>query len=124
MCKCPHCGKRINVGKLLRSGKPTAAQREAARLNGAKGGRPKKPSARHLTVKSTNAAGIMTMSSNSGHARIDKARAWTINIVWPSSSETHTAEKSSIDAALRLVKRGLKNGAFRATITSNRVALP
>ena len=46
MCKCPHCGKQINVGKLLRSGKPTAAQREAARLNGAKGGRPKKPSAR------------------------------------------------------------------------------
>lgn len=46
MCKCPHCGKRINVGKLLRSGKPTAAQREAARRNGAKGGRPKKPSAR------------------------------------------------------------------------------
>jgi hypothetical protein len=43
---CPHCGKRINVGKLLRSKRPTPAQKEAARLNGAKGGRPKKPSAR------------------------------------------------------------------------------
>jgi len=38
---CPHCGKRINVGKLLRSNRPTAAQKEAARLNGLKGGRPK-----------------------------------------------------------------------------------
>jgi len=38
---CPHCGKRINVGKLLRSKRPTAAQKEAARLNGSKGGRPK-----------------------------------------------------------------------------------
>lgn len=44
--KCPHCGKQINVGKLLRSKKPTAAQRAAAKLNGAKGGRPKKPVAR------------------------------------------------------------------------------
>lgn len=43
---CPHCGKRINVGKLLRSKRPTAAQKEAARLNGAKGGRPKTPKAK------------------------------------------------------------------------------
>ena len=43
---CPHCGKRINVGKLLRSKRPTAAQKEAARLNGAKGGRPKAPKAK------------------------------------------------------------------------------
>lgn len=45
---CPHCGKRINVGKLLRSKRPTAAQKEAARLNGAKGGRPKAPNAKPL----------------------------------------------------------------------------
>ena len=43
---CPHCHKRINVGKLLRSKRPTAEQRAAAKLNGAKGGRPKKPVAR------------------------------------------------------------------------------
>ena len=43
---CPHCGKGINIGKLLRSKKPTAAQRAAAKLNGAKGGRPKKADAR------------------------------------------------------------------------------
>ena len=43
---CPHCGKRINVGKLLRSKRPTAAQKKAARLNGAKGGRPKAPKAK------------------------------------------------------------------------------
>ena len=40
--KCPHCGKKINVGALLRSKRPTAAQKEAAKLNGKKGGRPKK----------------------------------------------------------------------------------
>lgn len=40
--KCPHCRKKINVGALLRSKRPTAAQKEAAKLNGKKGGRPKK----------------------------------------------------------------------------------
>jgi len=39
---CPHCGKKINVGALLRSKRPTPAQQEAAKLNGKKGGRPKK----------------------------------------------------------------------------------
>jgi len=43
---CPHCGKRINVGKLLRSKRTTEAQREAAQLNGLKGGRPKSPKAK------------------------------------------------------------------------------
>lgn len=46
LVNCPHCGKRINVGKLLRSKRPTAAQKEAARLNGLKGGRPKAPKAK------------------------------------------------------------------------------
>jgi hypothetical protein len=40
--KCPHCGKRINVGALLRSKRPSAAQKAAAKLNGKKGGRPRK----------------------------------------------------------------------------------
>ena len=53
--KCPHCGKQINVGKLLRSKKPTAAQRAAAKLNGAKGGRPKKPVARMPNARLTDA---------------------------------------------------------------------
>lgn len=39
--KCPHCKKNINVGSLIRSVN-SPAQREAARLNGAKGGRPRK----------------------------------------------------------------------------------
>lgn len=39
---CPHCNKPLNIGKLLRSKRPTAAQKEAAKLNGAKGGRPRK----------------------------------------------------------------------------------
>lgn len=47
---CPHCGKRINVGKLLRSKRPTVAQKEAARLNGAKGGRPKAPKAKSPNI--------------------------------------------------------------------------
>jgi hypothetical protein len=38
---CPHCKKLINVGALLGS-VSTEAKAEAARANGAKGGRPKK----------------------------------------------------------------------------------
>jgi hypothetical protein len=38
---CPHCKKPINVGALLGS-VSTEAKAEAARANGAKGGRPKK----------------------------------------------------------------------------------
>jgi hypothetical protein len=51
---CPNCGKRINVGKLLRSKRPTAAQRDAARLNGAKGGRPIAPKAKSPNDKLTD----------------------------------------------------------------------
>jgi hypothetical protein len=39
--KCPKCKTPLNVGKVLRSKKPTRAQQEAARVNGKKGGRPK-----------------------------------------------------------------------------------
>jgi len=39
---CPHCGKKINVGALLRSKRPTPAQQKASKLNGKRGGRPKK----------------------------------------------------------------------------------
>jgi hypothetical protein len=53
---CPHCGKRINVGRLLRSKRPTSAQKEAARLNGAKGGRPKAPEAKSPNDKLTRDA--------------------------------------------------------------------
>lgn len=38
---CPHCGKPINVGKLIGS-KSTPAKAAAARANGKKGGRPRK----------------------------------------------------------------------------------
>ncbi len=38
---CPHCGKEFNVGLLLGKAK-TDRKAEAARLNGRKGGRPKK----------------------------------------------------------------------------------
>ena len=51
--KCPHCGHQINVGKLLRSKKPSAAQIEAAKLNGSKGGRPKKRVAKPLNAELT-----------------------------------------------------------------------
>ena len=60
---CPHCGKRINVGRLLRSKRPTAAQKEAARLNGAKGGRPKA-----LKAKSSNESSSPTAADGSGGA--------------------------------------------------------
>lgn len=39
--KCPHCGKKINVGALMGSRK-TKAKSLAARENGKLGGRPKK----------------------------------------------------------------------------------
>lgn len=39
--KCPHCGKKINVGSLMGSVK-SKAKTAAARANGAKGGRPRK----------------------------------------------------------------------------------
>lgn len=39
--KCPHCGKKINVGSLMGSQR-TKAKSNAARENGKKGGRPKK----------------------------------------------------------------------------------
>ncbi len=38
---CPHCGKEFNVGLLLGRTK-TDRKAEAARLNGRKGGRPRK----------------------------------------------------------------------------------
>lgn len=38
---CPHCGKSINVGALIGSVK-SRAKTKAARLNGKKGGRPRK----------------------------------------------------------------------------------
>lgn len=38
---CPHCGKNINIGKLIGSRK-SAAKSRAARENGKRGGRPKK----------------------------------------------------------------------------------
>lgn len=41
--RCPSCKNPVNIGKLLRGKKPTAAQREASRVNGAKSkGRPRK----------------------------------------------------------------------------------
>jgi len=39
--ECPHCHRQINVGALLGS-VSSQAKAEAARLNGAKGGLPKK----------------------------------------------------------------------------------
>lgn len=39
--KCPHCGKKINVGALI-GARSTPKKAEAARRNGAKGGRPSK----------------------------------------------------------------------------------
>ena len=39
--KCPHCGKKINVGSLMGS-RRTKAKSNAARENGKLGGRPKK----------------------------------------------------------------------------------
>lgn len=39
--KCPKCKTEINIGSLIRSVN-SKAQQEAARRNGAKGGRPKK----------------------------------------------------------------------------------
>jgi len=39
--KCPKCGSEINVGAMMGS-VSSEAKREAARANGAKGGRPKK----------------------------------------------------------------------------------
>ena len=38
---CPHCGKEFNVGLLLGKAR-TERKAEASRLNGKKGGRPKK----------------------------------------------------------------------------------
>ncbi len=38
---CPHCGKEFNVGLLLGKSK-SDRKAEAARLNGRKGGRPRK----------------------------------------------------------------------------------
>jgi hypothetical protein len=40
--KCPKCKTPLNVGKLLRQGKMTEAQKAAARANGKLGGRPRK----------------------------------------------------------------------------------
>jgi hypothetical protein len=40
--KCPKCGTRLNVGKLLRQRKMTKAQKAASKMNGKKGGRPRK----------------------------------------------------------------------------------
>lgn len=53
---CPHCGKRINVGRLLRSKRTTEAQREAARQNGLKGGRPKALKAKSPNMNSSTGA--------------------------------------------------------------------
>jgi hypothetical protein len=39
--KCPHCKHELNVGALLRKKPATWKQRQAARLNGQRGGRPK-----------------------------------------------------------------------------------
>lgn len=40
---CQSCKKPVNIGILLRTKKPTRAQREASRINGAKSrGRPRK----------------------------------------------------------------------------------
>jgi hypothetical protein len=39
--KCPHCGKKINVGSLMGSQR-SKAKSAAAKANGAKGGRPRK----------------------------------------------------------------------------------
>lgn len=49
MTKCPFCGKEFNVGKLIRSIKSNKRS-EASRINGRKGGRPKKL----LIIKPTN----------------------------------------------------------------------
>jgi hypothetical protein len=38
---CPHCGKEFNIGLLLGKSR-TDKKADAARLNGKKGGRPKK----------------------------------------------------------------------------------
>jgi len=39
--KCPHCGKEINIGRLLGHIR-TEKKAAAARLNGKKGGRPRR----------------------------------------------------------------------------------
>jgi hypothetical protein len=39
---CPHCGKPLNIGSLL-GAVTSKAKAKAARENGKKGGRPRKP---------------------------------------------------------------------------------
>ena len=53
--------------------------------------------------------------------KIVRRHNWTVEIMWPTKGETDLCGISNLDTAIRRIKRGLKYGAYRATITTNRI---